>query len=243
MAVYNNHKTVYVEITKNASTSIRRVLEGNDNAMTDHPTYKMLYDMEIANGNTAIDTYFKFITVRNPYDRFCSAYEYMQKQHVMNWMKTFDQHIEFLMDRYARANGQPITVVDSNGNVLPEKAVRALDGQLQYWWDDAPLFCWPQHAFVEVNGVSQVPNWYKVEEIDTAWPTIRAMILQKNPAANLPETLPVHNDQANRLPWQSYFTGENGQQRLDAINDLYAKDFQVYNYNMYGTVGDIPAAE
>lgn len=242
MAVYKNHKTIYVEITKNASTSIRRVLENNDNAMTDHPTYKMLYELEAANGNTEIDTYYKFITVRNPYDRFCSAFEYMQKQHVMNWMKNFDQHIEFLMDRVGRANGQPIRVIDENGNPIPEKIQSALNGQLQYWWDDAPLFCWPQHAFVEVDGVIQVPNWYKVEEIDAAWPTIRQAILQKNPAAVLPETLPVHNEQSNRPAWQSYFTGEKGQQRLDAINTLYARDFELYNYTKYNSVSEIPEA-
>ena len=228
--IYHNLKTVFVEITKNASTSVKRtLLDRNDGVYPDHSTYDMLTSVAEGNGED-ISGYYKFVISRNPYDRFCSGWEYMQV--AMRWPMSFDETLDYLLSCDARANGQPISVLDENGDPVPEKLNRALDGQLQYWWDDAPPLIWPQTGFIKsesLNGDIAISNFFKIEEIDQKWPIIAAAINQLS-GANVSSVLPVYNALPDRPDYTTYFEGELGAERIQKINTLFAEDFTTFGY-------------
>ena len=228
--IYHNLKTMFIEITKNASVSVKKTLSGQDSIVPSHETYDMLMSISNFNGEDISD-YYKFTISRNPYDRFCSGFEYMQV--AMRWPQSFDETLDYLIACDARANGEPISVLDSNGDPIAEKSERALDGQLQYWWDDAPILVWPQVGFIKsegLNGAIAITNYFKLEEIDQHWPTITAAIAAKS-GVSLPNELPVTNSLPDRPDWKTYFEGELGQTRMSKIQQLYADDFATFGYS------------
>lgn len=227
--IYHNLKTMFIEITKNASSSVRKTLSENEKAIPDHSTYDMLMSIANFNGQDVSD-YYKFVISRNPYDRFCSGFEYMQV--AMRWPMSFDETLDYLLSCDARANGQPISILDENGDPIPEKVNRALDGQLQYWWDDAPPLIWPQVGFIKsesLDGGLAISNFFKIEEIDQTWPTIASTINQLS-GASVPSVLPVYNALPDRPDYTTYFEGELGATRVEKINTLYAEDFTTFGY-------------
>lgn len=233
--IYHKLKTIFVEITKNASTSIKRTLissykEDVEGIYPGHDTYDMLMSEASAN-NQDVSDYYKFTITRNPYDRFCSGFEYMQV--AMRWPKSFDETLDYLLECEARATGQPISILDTNGDPIAEKLNRALDGQLQYWWDDAPILIWPQIGFIKsklLNGGLGITTYFRIEEIDQQWPTIAAAITAKS-GITVPTSLPVVNSLPERPDWRTYFTGELGQARMAKIQQLYADDFTTFGYS------------
>lgn len=227
MPAYPKYKTVFIEVTKNASSSIINLLSEGAEVNPTHSTYPMLKSMLDFNG-VDVSEYFKFIIIRNPYDRYCSGWEYMQEK--MNWPLTFEQTLDFLLEREARATGEPIIVVDADGNPIPEKANRALDGQLQYWWDDAPPLLWPQHAFITEGETVHISNYYKIEDITNQWAIIRNEIYTVS-GETLPETLSILNTRTNPTPWENFFNGTDGATLAQKIEQLYDRDFQMFGYD------------
>lgn len=227
MPAYPKYKTLFIEITKNASTSIINLLSEGQEQNPTHSTYSMLKSMLDFNG-VDISEYYSFVISRNPYDRYCAGWEYMQEK--MNWPLNFDETLEFLFDRVNRANGEPIKTVDADGNPIAEKVQSALNGQLQYWWDDAPPLLWPQHAFIADGETVHISNYFKLEELETNWSTIRTAI-QTASGETLPETLPVMNTRTNPSNWEAFYEGAEGQVRANKIEQLYDRDFELFGYN------------
>ena len=227
MAVYHNLQTVFVEVSKNASNAIRRTLANDEVQYSEYSHYKWMLALEQANGND-ISEYFKFIITRNPYDRFFSAHTQMQSS--MRWPKTVDQTLDWLLEKVNRSTGEPIKVVDDQGNPIPEKVENPLNGQLQYWWDDAPPLLWPQHAFITEGTTVYVDNYYKIEDMSNQWAII-ATTINNLSGASLPLELPVVNAQEGLPNWNSYFEGEDGQVLANKIEQLYDRDFELFGYN------------
>jgi hypothetical protein len=76
----------------------------------------------------------------------------------------------------------------------------------------------------------EVDEIYKYETINTDWPIIADKINLANPEANIPTTLPTLNTTLNRDEWESYYTGSLGQARAAKVEQLYDKDFELFNY-------------
>jgi len=77
MPIYRKYNTYYVQITKNASTSIHSKLNDDNSERRYHSTYieeLKMFDYTLAELTKCTS----FAIVRNPYDRLISAYEYMQ---------------------------------------------------------------------------------------------------------------------------------------------------------------------
>lgn len=73
MSTYHKWRTVFIQIPKNASTTIHAKLSNKTDQNHSHKSYFDILgeeDMEL------IETYFSFAVSRNPYDRFISAYEH-----------------------------------------------------------------------------------------------------------------------------------------------------------------------
>ena len=73
MSIYHKWGVVFVQIPKNASAAVHRILENPTDKSHDHRTY---IDILSDNDPEMIENYYSFATVRNPYDRFVSAWEF-----------------------------------------------------------------------------------------------------------------------------------------------------------------------
>ena len=227
MAVYHNLKTVFVEVAKNASTSVRNVLSQGADMYSDHTPYMWMKETEDFNGNDISD-YFKFIITRNPYDRFFSAYEALAAQQQLP--DTAEDILDWLLEKVSRTTGQPIKVLDENGDPIPGIYEKPLAGPLEYWWQDAPPTFWPQFAFISEGEVVHVPNHYKIENIITDWAAIQSQIKNIS-GVELATELPTYNTQENRPAWTIHFEGANGQVLANKIEQLYNRDFELFSYD------------
>jgi len=72
MAVYHKWKCVFVQIPKNASSAIHGKLKNRTDDVHSHRSYfEILQDQD----SELVESYFTFAVVRNPYDKFVSAFE------------------------------------------------------------------------------------------------------------------------------------------------------------------------
>lgn len=96
MSVYHKWRTVFVQIPKNASSSIHKLLENQTDVNHNHRTY---IDVLSEHDPELIESYYSFAICRNPYDRFVSAYEYMKQNSGGDWNPTFEEAVN---DFYTR---------------------------------------------------------------------------------------------------------------------------------------------
>jgi hypothetical protein len=200
--VYHDIQTVFVQITKTASSSVHSLL-GNERELSLpllHLRYNKAVSDELING-LDVSNYYNFSTVRNPYDRYVSSYFFMKK--IYNWNRDFDENLDELLNKP------------------------------QNWWDNTFILLRPQWWFVCNHDTYEieVDEIYKYETINSDWTTIANKINTLNPGANISTTLPTVNVTHGRESWETYYTGTLGEQRAKKVEQLYNKDFEVFNYS------------
>lgn len=90
MVIDEKNKFIFIHIPKAAGTSITKFLTNNLESAkkintrgdTHHSIETFLTDNFIT---SSLDNYFKFMTVRNPWDWYVSLYEYNKKQKIHEW--------------------------------------------------------------------------------------------------------------------------------------------------------------
>ena len=91
--VYDHINTIFVQVTKTASTSIHNLL-ADERQLTlpmTHLRYSKCVADEAING-LDVSNYYSFSVVRNPYDRYISSYFFMRQ--IFNWNKSFDENLD-----------------------------------------------------------------------------------------------------------------------------------------------------
>lgn len=199
--VYNHINTIFVQVTKTASTSIHNLL-ADERQLTlpmTHLRYSKCVSDEAINGND-VSGYYSFSVVRNPYDRYISSFSFMEQ--IYNWDKDFDQTLDMLLD-------------------IPTN-----------WWENTFILLRPQWWFIcnHSTYAIEVDEIYKYETINTDWASIAGKINTANPGADISTTLPTLNTTSNRDEWENYYTGSLGQERAEKVEQLYNKDFEIFNY-------------
>lgn len=199
--VYHDIQTVFVQITKTASSSVHSLL-ANERELSlplVHLRYSKAVSDELTNG-LDVSKYYNFSTVRNPYDRYVSSYFFMKQ--IYNWNRDFDETLDELLNKP------------------------------QNWWDNTFILLRPQWWFVcnHDTYAVEVDEIYKYETINSDWPAIANKINTTNPGATILTTLPTVNVTSGRESWESYYTGSLGQERAEKVEQLYAKDFEIFNY-------------
>jgi hypothetical protein len=199
--VYEQHKTIYIQVTRTSSNSIHSLL-GNEIQLSlplTHETYTNAVLNKAANGED-VSNYYSFSTVRNPYDRFVSAYVFFTNIFPQSTL-SFDESLDRLL------------------NFLPD------------WWNNTFTLYRPQWYYIcDENYNILVDDICRFENLESDWVNIANKINTNNPNSNISTTLPNLNGSVGRDEWMTYYEGEIGLERINKINTLYERDFDIFNY-------------
>ena len=180
MSVYHKWRTVFVQVPKNASTSIHYTLSNQTDVSHEHELY-----IEVISNNDPelIESYFSFAVVRNPYDRFISCYEYFRDpQHGWQWDFSFEELVNAFYDR-----GKYFYTTEDRhwwpqSRFIAVKKIPLVDKIIKY--EDLDLE-WPEI----------------VEEISKMTPPNFSLPMGSLPKANV-------TDIRNNRNWEDYYTPE-----------------------------------
>lgn len=189
-------ESTFVHIPKVAGTSIEAALYGSFGKVG-HRTAMERRRLDPA----GFDRSFRFGFVRNPYDRFVSAFVYMRK----GGRNRFDSEwAENNISHYK----------DFNSFVLALQQPQ-IAKSIMSW-----MHFRPQHEFLcDTDGVLMVDFVGKYETLETDF---RKVSEKLGRAVTLPHLNPVERDK-----YEAYYSAET----RAVVHSLYAKDFELFNYN------------
>lgn len=200
MSVYHKWRTVFVQVPKNASSAIHRIMENQTDSHHDHMTY---LDILSQHDPELIESYYSFAICRNPYDRLVSAYEFL-KQGDSGWEHS-DLSFEELINHFYKQGLHFYRHYDvffwPQHRFVTIKKIVLVDKVIKYETLDEE---WPE---VQQKIMSSVPPRF----------------------SPLPPTLSVENASTNRIgnkDWESYYTPE----LKEKVYELYQRDFEIFGY-------------
>ena len=100
MLVSDSHRFIYFHIPKTGGTSVKEALSDISHQMV-RPHNNVAKAREVL-GNKTFDSYFKFATVRNPWDKMVSAYEYERQAHPESFQKGAELYGKESFEQYLR---------------------------------------------------------------------------------------------------------------------------------------------
>lgn len=178
MSVYHKWRTVFVQITKNASSAIHEALQNPSDQSHDHALY---IDILSQNDPELIESYYSFAVVRNPYDRFVSAWEYLKNYEEVRWPLTF------------------------------EETVRQFHKRGRFFYTSEDRVWWPQARFIAIKKILLVDKVIKYENLNAEWPQIVEEIVKRVPEGySRPKDLldQVNVTGREKKRWEDYYTPE-----------------------------------
>lgn len=207
MPIYHKWKCVFIHIPKTAGTSIHNKLYNRTDSENYHKTF-----FELLNEHDAelFESYWSFSVVRNPYDRFISAFEYA---------KTVTQEI------------------DPNSNF--NDFIKKMEGNSSSFYSYLPIYFMPQFKFITIKNIVLVDEILRFENIKEDWQKLATKLndfkVKRHSSvgaisyANIHTKLDVMNVTASRLnrSVDDYFTNVDCK---NIIYNLYKKDFEIFNY-------------
>jgi len=156
-----------------------------------------------------IDHYFKWMFVRNPYDRLVSSYSYNLRS-LGRPNVSMRNHFWMLesFERYIRNLGELFDFSKTNFDLNQRDFVSA--------------HMIPQHYFACINGENKMDYIGKMESIDKGWQEVTQKLNVKSPLE--------HSNQSKRMDsWINYYTPE----LFEIVNHKYQKDFEMFAYPRY----------
>jgi len=97
--IYHHLKTIFVHVPKTAGTSIEKHLRQTDKDVVGGHTTALAYRRKFPE---EFASYFKFTVVRDPVDRFISAYSYLKQMAVHSALNNQIVHDSESMDHFAQ---------------------------------------------------------------------------------------------------------------------------------------------
>jgi len=202
MSVYHKWRTVFVQITKNASSAVHDALSNPTDVNHDHRLY---IDILAQNDPELIESYFSFAVCRNPYDRFVSAYEYLRTygggdNNSPAWTLSFEETVDLF---YRRG---------------------------RFFYTNEDYVWWPQARFIAIKKIILVDKVLRYESLAAEWPGVVEEIVKNTPDGysrpkDLLDRVNVTEVRGGRK-WQEYYTPE----LKEKVYELYKRDFELFNY-------------
>lgn len=199
MPISHEHELILVHVPKNAGTSIQEAFEMDD--MQGHHTAGQYaaWVPEIWNSYTTL------ATVRNPYDRAVSAYEYAVKE--KSYWHDADNPGSAVYGKHPDH--------DALKNRSFEYALRNIDNLQHHGWDR-------QVKYACCDGEIATDEVVRIENLDGGLRKLCELYEIEYPG------LPVVNESSSDTPWQNYY--EDCDVCTEIIRERYAEDFEVFEY-------------
>lgn len=197
--IFHKWKLVFVGIPKNASVSIHTALSNKtDNVAHTHLGISEIFSNE--DEDLLLD-YQSFCVVRNPFDRFYSAWKHNHPHpgptSIVDYRNAFNEFV--------------------NNIVKPGKVSSNISHE-HYW---------PQYKFVTLNKRVVVDNVLKFENLQEDWIKFQNnwnSLSLTSYSMNL--RLPKENSSQIQTPWNEVYNHES----IEIIRNLYRLDFEIFNY-------------
>lgn len=198
--IYHKWKLIFVGIPKNASTSLHMMLTNKTDYQGVGHNHRTIFDEYEENDEDLLMHYDSLCIVRNPYDRFFSAFKFQ-----------FPYNGPISMDNYKNAFNefaQSVNKPSFQNNLSNE----------HYW---------PQYKFVTMNKRIVVDDILRYESLEDDWKEYQKKWNQRRQLPykmNLP--LLHQNSSDIEIHWSDIYEGESREE----VYEYYRHDFEIFGY-------------
>ena len=197
--VFHKHRLVFVAIPKTGTSSVVKALRNKTDKFdgSGHIPYNLIIE---ENDTQLMIDYHSFTIVRNPYDRFVSAFEHMKRNSSIESDLTISEMVYKI-----------------------HSAIKKSDN---YQFDDLVIDqVWaPQNFWVSYRGKNMVDQILKFENLNDEWSEFVLFQNKRNPISNLP-LIPLFKENVGGYDNYKLTSTEK-----ELIYDLYQEDFEMFNY-------------
>ena len=200
--IFHKHQLIFIAIPKTATTSIWWMLRNRTDYWQGHQHYSMesLYKHH---DKDLLDYYYSFTIVRNPYDRFVSAFKHMKYNNNLQGCETPLETLKWLLEKKSQSD---------TGNLE------------QHMVDDVWI---PQNKWCSIHKVIVVDKVIKYETLQSEWDEFVKLQNERVPLSNLLIELPHQNQ--TLLPQETIILGD---EEKKLIQKIYKQDFELFGYVM-----------
>jgi hypothetical protein len=200
--IYHKWKLIFVGIPKNASTSIHLALKNRTDYYSEGHKHDTIFDEYNQHDEDVLLHYDSMCVVRNPYDRFYSAWKF---NHPHPGPTTEEQF-------------------KSSFNTF----VKKMDSSNKINLDLSHHHYWPQYKFVTLNKRIVVDHVLRYESLQNDWVIFQK---EWNERRKLPYCmnlyLPFENCSQIKTKWQDIYEPQS----LQIVYNHYHTDFEIFNYS------------
>jgi chondroitin 4-sulfotransferase 11 len=201
--VENKYNIIFIHIPKTGGKALYYSLFKSEMQAHQSIIAYFLYDKRKFN------KYFKFAVVRNPWDRFSSAYYYLKSEkkylaHTLNdqefskkYLSSFNTIEEFILEIYNNENFRNLILS----------------------WTHFK----PQYQYIEINGVNQLDYVGKFEDLENEFIKIKDKLGIKNKNTLIEKN---KNEDKNKNYWEYY-----NKKTAKIIENIYKKDINDFGYS------------
>lgn len=199
--IYHKWKLIFVGIPKNASTSFHMALTNRTDYWEVGHNHRTIFEDFHNNDEDLLLYYDSMCVIRNPYDRFFSAWKFANPHkgpvNMSDYKNAFNEFV--------------LQSIDPN--------FRELNMNHEHWY--------PQYKFVTMNKRIVVDEILKYETLHKDWENFQEKWNRKR---NLPYkmnlNLPHENSSQTTVNWQEVYDTES----REIVYDFYRRDFNIFNY-------------
>lgn len=198
--IYHKWKLIFVGIPKNASTSFHMTLRNKTDYWSEGHNHRTIFEEYENHDEDLLMHYDSFAVVRNPYDRFFSAFKF---QFPFNGPVSKEDY-KRAFNEFAQSVGKPTFEVNLSNE--------------HYW---------PQYKFITMNKRIVVDDVLRYENLQEDW---RVFQKKWNEKRQLPYklnlTLAHENSSEVSIRWDEIYEPES----IESIYNYYHKDFEIFGY-------------
>ena len=229
--VDNKHRIVYCYIPKVACTTWKKImahLVGLKSKSVHELRFKLLSSYSKAKARSILQSYYKFLFVREPFERLLSAYRNKFKKKTNIWKK-YAKKVKRSVGLRLGANGN--TIADNNGEITFQEFITYLidvnskGGRLNEHWLHYESLCHPCNINFDFIG------HYETLEDDAPF------VLHETGVDQFVSFPPVHFT-STKDDLQRYYS-KVPREDIIRLQRIYRRDFEMFGYKALQSVGNV----